>query len=422
MRSESRPAGWPDGVPLTFGDHYTLCLSDAAVDDARMHIVVGARMPGPPPTPRALRGLVADRVAHAPVLAYRLAGAGRRLRWVPDPAFEPADHVEYHRLSPGQSPHQAVVAAMRDRPLSRGRPLWSLLVLHGYTSDEHLLCYRAHHAFQDGLGVLSAVRALTGDESLPHPVPDSGSPVRVPGATRRALGDLARLMPGPPRWYTSGDPGTLLPRLHVGSLAITPFREIARESGAGLAQIALAVVAGALGEWTAVTAPERAPRRGMTVPMPVSLRGRRGNTGLGNQVGLMPVVLPCAEPSPRDRLRRVVEQTSLDRVLLCRRGSREIYRAPPGLVRPILRCVLPFANARSATRLDVSVLRWKGEFPGGRDRFSVPPLAPGSAGMIMIMSGDTDVSVSAVFEPGVRHTDRLLPLLRQALGELHAAV
>ncbi|MGP4099702.1 wax ester/triacylglycerol synthase domain-containing protein [Nonomuraea sp. KM90] len=151
-------------IPLTFGDHYVIRLGAGAVHDSRMHYGIAVRRPGPPPDPAQLCADVAEKVrVRAPALAYRLAGRGRRARWEPDPAFDPAHHVEFHRLPPGIGVHQAVMDALRVRPLTPNRPLWSLMVLDG--DDEgagHVLCYRAHHVFQDGMGIAGAARVLLG--------------------------------------------------------------------------------------------------------------------------------------------------------------------------------------------------------------------------------------------------------------------
>ncbi|MEU7895581.1 wax ester/triacylglycerol synthase domain-containing protein [Nonomuraea sp. NPDC049152] len=412
-------------MPLTFGDHYQLCLGAGMADDSRLHVGGGARMAGPPPAPEELHELIAVKVTRAPVLTYRLTGAGRRARWAPDPAFDPVHHVEYHRVPRGLSPHQAAVEAMASRPLSRERPLWSLMVLHGYADDEHLLCYRAHHAFQDGVAGLSAIRALTGDETLPPPAPDPGAASGLPkgAAARGLLADLVQLTGTPPRWHVSCATSTPGRRLHVVDLDIAPFHDIARDTGASIAQIGIALVAGALRAWSPRAWPpsHRRPRK-MVVALPVSLRGRRHHSALGNHVAFLPVALPCAEPSPVGRLRRVVEQTTVDRIIRLRRAAREMYRIPAGPARTVLQLALPFFLRGPGRRLDVSVVRRTQEFPSGRDMFTLPPLAPGSAGMIAILHGDSAVSFSGVFDTSVSHSERLVALLRQALAELEADV
>ncbi|MFC4116945.1 wax ester/triacylglycerol synthase domain-containing protein [Nonomuraea zeae] len=429
-------------VPLTFGDHYVLRLTAGVADDFRMHFGLGLRMPGSPPPAADLRELVAKKVAaQASALAYRLVGAGRRARWEPDPGFDPAYHVEYHRVPRGSDVHQAAEAAIRVRALSRERPLWSLMVLHGYADDEHMLCYRAHHAFQDGMGAINAVRALLGDQTLPSPEAgvahlgsgEAGS-ARPGAGMRQALADLLRLAGPPPRWFTPGAPGSAgapARQLHVAALDIASFHDIARATGTSIAQIGVTLVAGALRSWRPAAGPRgsqvgmakaaRGGGRDMTVALPVSLTGAGRHAGLGNHTGLIPVTLPCGEPDAFARLQRVAAQTTLRRLGEARRRAKALYRVPAGLAVPLLRLLSPLATVGECRQLNVSAVRMTRADPGMSEIFAIPPLAPGVAGMIVILHADDAVSFSGVFDARVSRPEELMGLLRPALRELHAA-
>ncbi|MFI7703193.1 wax ester/triacylglycerol synthase domain-containing protein [Nonomuraea sp. NPDC049480] len=404
-------------VPLTFGDHYVSRLSAGVADDSHMHLGVAVRLPGSPPVPDDLHRLIAETVrTRAPALAYRLTGQGRRARWEPDPAFDPAYHIEYHRLPRGEDVHQAVMEAMRIRPLSRERPLWSLMLLHGHADEAHILCYRAHHVFQDGMGAVGALRALLGAETLPVPSAGIGS-VAPSGGARRALADLRRLAGAPPRWFATCASGTSDRRLHVVSLDSASFRDISRVTGASVAQIGITLVAGALRSWN----PRPWARRGdFVIALPVGLRGHRQHAGLGNHTGLLPVALPCGEPSAMIRLRRILDQTTIRRIGLARQAAREMYGVSPALAVPALRFLSPLFRKGSARGFNVTTVPWPMTASSATEVFAIPPLAPGVAGMIAFVPAGPTVSFSGVFDARVSRSEQLLDLLRQELTELHA--
>ncbi|MGR6921016.1 wax ester/triacylglycerol synthase domain-containing protein [[Actinomadura] parvosata] len=392
-------------------------------------------MPGAPPPPETLCGLVADRARQAaPTLRYRLTGTGRRARWSLDPSFDPARHIEYHRLEPGSSVHQVAADLVTARPLPRDRPLWTLMVLHGHAPDEHVLLYRVHHAFQDALGLLSTAWALLGGQAPPPP-----APVRAPGcarvpaprlersatsAIREALPGLRRLVTAaPPPWHPAQVPGDGGPRLFVVPLDARVLRDVAGRTGTTVAQVSLALVAGALRAWRAeLETPAAEGGTDLTVGLPVGLLGRRDHPAVGNHVGLLPVTLPCSEPSPRERLRRVAAQMTLPKIARQRRTARGLYALPTALTRPVLRAVLPMALRGPADRLDVGAIHATRVFPGARAVFLCPPLAPRAAAMLTVLHDRDTASVSGIFDTHVARPEQVLDAVRQALGELHADV
>ncbi|AQZ64523.1 unnamed protein product [[Actinomadura] parvosata subsp. kistnae] len=404
-------------------------------------------MPGAPPPPETLCGLVADRVRQAaPTLRHRLTGAGRRARWSPDPSFDPARHIEYHRLDPGGSVHQIAADLVTARPLPRDRPLWTLMVLHGHAPDEHVLLYRVHHAFQDALGLLSTARALFGGQAPPRPAPGRAPGCAcVPGSTsaagclgvaaprselsatsaiREALPGLRRLVTAaPPPWHPGQAPGGGGPRLFVVPLDARVLRDVAGRTGTTVAQVSLALVAGALRAWRPeLGSPATGGGPDLTVSLPVSLLGRRDHPAIGNHVGLLPVTLPCSEPSPRERLRRVAAQMTPSKIAQQRRTARGLYALPAALTRPMLRAVLPMALRGPADRLDVGAIHATRVFPGARAVFVCPPLAPRAAAMLTVLHDRDTASVSGIFDTHVARPEQVLHLVRQALDELHADV
>ncbi|MET7331610.1 wax ester/triacylglycerol synthase domain-containing protein [Nonomuraea sp. NPDC005650] len=386
-------------------------------------MALGAHLPGPPPAPEDLHRLIADKVRQAPVLRYRLTGSGRRACWAPDPRFDPARHVEHHRLRSGQDLHQAVADVLGGRPLSRERPLWRLAVLHGHAAGEHVLLYYVHHAFQDALGLLSVVRALSGDETLPLPAPAPRAEISMASTIRRALPDLLRMAGAPPRWHPTRTASGTNRRLLVVPLDMQALHDIARRTDATITQIGLALVAGALRAWRPELRRSSVRRRGaIAINLAVSLRGRRDHAALGNRVCFLPITLPCAEPSPRERLRLIAEQSTLAKIVHQRRTAHGLYEIPAAVARPMFRIVLPLATRGQPNRLDVGVIQASRVFPGALGLFVCPPLAPGVAGMLTVLhSGDT-ASISGVFDTHVARPEQLLDLVRAAVEELRADV
>ncbi|MBB5780538.1 wax ester/triacylglycerol synthase domain-containing protein [Nonomuraea jabiensis] len=376
--------------------------------DHRLHIAFAARMPGPAPDSGELRRLVAESAARAPVLTYRPARGG----WEPDPAFDPACHVVEYQVAPGRDVGAAVVDAVRDNRLLPEHPLWSLMVVHGYAADEHVLCYRAHHAFQDGVGVARiATRAVLLGRTVPAPDPDVAG--RAPAmAWMRLLATAARLA-APSARLRPPPGGTGRARTFFLRLDRAAFREIAAATGASVPQVGLAVLAGALRAWNPAHW-RKAGRRGTTVCFPLNLNGRLRDGGLGNGATIMPVVLPCAEPVARERLRAVMEQTSFERMAVYRRDRYPVNA--PAVVFRLLRWLAPKAFPG---RMTVSAIGMSLPLDGC---FAVPPAYDTGGAAVSMLYSDTAVVVSCVLSAALAHGDRLPGLVEEALEELRREV
>ncbi|MEV4222195.1 wax ester/triacylglycerol synthase domain-containing protein [Nonomuraea sp. NPDC049725] len=420
-------------VPLTVNDRFLLRLAHEAdpARDADLHLGVAVRLPGPPPSGHRLHRLIGDAAVRARALTYRLTGTGRRVRWEPDPAFDPAHHVRHHHAAPGQDPCQAVGQALREHPLPRSRPLWSLVVVEGHAADEHLLCYRAHHVFQDGLSVARTISALALGRTLPPPAAAPGGGRGRPGgaAIRQAIGDIARFASATEPWHP---PATDAPATrHLGSVSLDAgaFRDIARSTGTSFAQIAAALLAGVVKEWTeAGPAPAGPlppePRRPLGQPVlsfPIGRRDRRHDDGLGNHAVLMPIRLPSAEPTPRTRLRAVAEQTGLAELARHRRGPHASAMSAT-FSHVLARLAASAARRPLRDSLGLTLLHGATALPPAHEIFAVPSLLPGAGGQVAVLPGRRTVSFSYAFDarlPGLGH---LPALVRQALADLHADV
>ncbi|WP_051764993.1 wax ester/triacylglycerol synthase domain-containing protein [Saccharothrix syringae] len=387
----------PARVPLGVLDRVLLREAARAPHESYLHIGGAVVLTGTPPTAAELGGLVTAAVRRVPVLTYRLGGRWPRAWWEPDPGFDPAEHVEVVDAEPGEDAHRAVTRAVATRPLRRDRPLWGLLLVRG-CADGYALCYRAHHAFQDGVAAGRTAAALLGASRLPAPRPvEPGPPV---AAVTKGVPDLLRLarragrLPEQP----TGPRDPHLVRLDA---------DLFGGAGATVFQVVLAALATALHDWGPGPGPGPVPRRGLGAVVPVSVHP--AGSCLGNRVVLIPVDLPAAEPAAC--LARVVAQTRLPRLARCRAARGLVDRMPLWTAR-LVAAVLRWAWRG---RIAVTAVRAGAALPG--EVFPVPPMVPPLGGLVAVVHGGSGVVVSLEF-PGRRDVDELGRLLHRAVVDL----
>ncbi|MFC4913816.1 wax ester/triacylglycerol synthase domain-containing protein [Actinomadura gamaensis] len=408
--------------PLGFFDRFFLEAADPAEHHPELHIGGLLILGGPPPETALLQRYLADQIKQIPALGYRLAA--RADRWEPDPAFDPLAHLTERRLAPGDD----VIDAGRQevtRPFDRERPLWGITCLHGYATDEYALCYRAHHAFQDGMAILSVAQSLfrPGSPQRSHETAGTGTatPRRWP-----ALTDLGVPLTPTSEWTPNRAPLTGDRALHIARLDRVPLQEIAEATGTTVNQVALAVLSGAFRAWSPqdwkAAGGGRAPGRGLHVAVPVDLRPRAGGLEPGNLLGVIRVALPCHQPSPIERLRQVQRQTGAERIARHRAMDRVLLRRLPYR---LARAAMLRITAPRFTALAVSTLRATAELDldgaSARAVYAFPPLLPGHHGMVIIMEGSTEVVFSLLFDTAAPRAELLPGLLENAAAELHAA-
>ncbi|WP_171165484.1 wax ester/triacylglycerol synthase domain-containing protein [Streptomyces sp. I05A-00742] len=413
-----------DHGPVSFGpsDRYQYLRARSVPDPARTHVCIAARMTGPPPTRDELELLVADMVARVPALGYRVAGRGRRARFEPAGRLDVSRHVEEIEVPAGRSADRCALDAL-ESPLAPGRPLWGVRLIRGYSEDEFLLTYRAAHLFQDGLAVARAMGAALSGARLPPPAPRPATAPSSPVGLRSCVRFLPHLFGRTARWLPPGTTMTGKRTLHTVTLDRAAFDDITRRTGATAAQIGLAALAGALRAWT----PEhwsgtggRRQRRGLRAYLPISLRHPGDRAALGSSVGIMPLTLPCAEPSPVRRLEDVVRDTGPMTLYRFRELFGRLLRAPGPVAWLVHRVVHHWAPARPGVTVIPADLH--DSAPGVAGLIPVsPPVGPSPGGCVFVLER-TRVSASFLFDSGVPGTDRLPGLLDAALAELRAAV
>lgn len=132
-----------------------------------------------------VRELVGDRVGAVPRLRQRLVrtpfGCGGPV-WVDDAGFDLRWHVrELMCRSPGGE-RELMDTALTTvlSPLSRERPMWSVVLLTGLQDDRSALVVVLHHALADGIGGLNVLAKLVDPGS---DVGDAAFPQRPPAVT-----------------------------------------------------------------------------------------------------------------------------------------------------------------------------------------------------------------------------------------------
>ncbi len=326
---ERRFAGMHVGAVVVLGPS-DLVASDGALDLARIGALVGAGLAAAP--------RFRQRVVEVPGL-----GAA----WVDDPRFRLEAHL--HRaalLRPGRDAELFELAgAIYSRPLPPGGPLWELWLVEGLAGGRLALVIKAHHALVDGvggLGVLTAIVRFAAEDARPKEAPWLAEPHGLPRVVQtlaqarvRQLGELS----GELRATLRGRAGlsrardvalgvartlrtgltpatrTALNPARIGAQRVFSgarfdlgrVRAIRAVLGGTVNDVALAVVAGGLRRTLARMGDDVDHIRSFRALVPVDLRPRTGEAGLGNHIALLLAELPVSEPDARARLSRVRE-------------------------------------------------------------------------------------------------------------------
>ncbi len=140
-------------------------------NDVNLMMIVGVWLLTPAITLDALRERVADKL-----LKYDRFRQTARLdmmgaMWVPDAAFDIAQHVVAATLAPqaGQGERaalQALCGELATTALDPDRPLWQFHLIDGYEGGSALIA-RVHHCIGDGIALISVMMSITDGGSDP---------------------------------------------------------------------------------------------------------------------------------------------------------------------------------------------------------------------------------------------------------------
>jgi diacylglycerol O-acyltransferase / wax synthase len=301
--------------------------------------------------------LLAERIGAIPrfrqQLVRRQHGHGR-LYWADTPGFDALAHIsEVPCPPPGDDRALLDLAAARLAvPLPTGRPLWSATFVTGLTRGRTGLVIVVDHVITDGIAALTVLNRLADPPAADTPATGAPAP-GSPAAAGRANGDgtasarsprirdgLAELgglrRPHPARTSLNRPTGPRR-RLDVVATDLAAVREFAHEHGGTVNDVVLAAVAGALRDMLAARG-EQLPE--VTISVPVSARPVAPASELGNQVGMMPVVVPTGG-AVGDRVTRIAAITR-DRKSGVRGSSAALFvpafllLARAGLLRPFV--------------------------------------------------------------------------------------
>ena len=327
---------------------------------------------------RALR----ERACAVPRLRQRLyqapPGCGRPY-WADDPEFDVRAHVRRVCCPPPGDERTLldVAAAELVRPLPRSRPLWSAAFVSGLADGGTGLVIVVNHVLADGIAGLAVLAALLDPGSVAATTPaitaaatrtitaaatptitaaatptiaatdnskmrafPAGAPsVRTlaadawarrarrlappPGGLRRLRQGIAEL--GGARLHRLPSSSLNRPtgarrQLHVVTADLAAVRRLAHAHGGTVNDVALAVVASGLADLLATRGEQL---HEVAVSVPVSARPETGTVELGNQIGVMPVIVP-ADGDIGGRVRRIAAITR-ERKSLVRGASAALF-------------------------------------------------------------------------------------------------
>ena len=304
--------------------------------------------------------VLASRLPRVRRLRQRLirtpTGCGRPV-WVDDPGFDLGRHLSQTVLplasAPDVDPDRAsdeqvleIAATMVCTPLDRQQPLWAARWVTGLAREHAALILVMHHALTDGVGGLAVLAALGDDgpdiaaDSFPLPPPRTRSLFaaawrdravalsQVPGRLRSGRDGLRELglrtrRPTLVARTSLNRPTGPRRRLTTVQVPLVPLLDDAHRRGCRLNDLVLTAVAGAMAEVLR--------RRGerpaeLVVSVPISARRTATADHLGNQTGVVPLVIPTLS-DPDARLERISAESN------ARRGaSRGNSAGPLGLV------------------------------------------------------------------------------------------
>lgn len=398
-----------------------------------------------------VRDLYRQRLAHLPAFRHRLVrvpGGLDRPVWVEDLSVDVADHIHERRLSSPGTDQQLgeLVGRLCEPLLDLTRPLWEVWVIEGLENDRVAILARVHHGAVDGLRGME-IQAATFDLDASAPIARAGG---APGAgedipgTMRLLGGAAIHLAGSAvhtartaahvvgatgrladvvRRGGAADfalpfsaPRTLLNEavstrrgLAFGSLPLAPVKAAARQEGATVNDVVLAITGGALRRY--LDSRGELPDRPLVVAVPVGLasEGTPRSVG-GNRWAIMLASLATDVADPVERLHKVAASARAGKAVQQAIGTAlwsDIVDFPPGVVGVVARgyAGLGLVNVHPPfVNLVVSSLRgapFPLYFAGARllADYPVGPLADGLGLNVTVISYLDSLDVGLTFCP-----------------------
>jgi diacylglycerol O-acyltransferase / wax synthase len=452
---------------------------------AHMHIgavlIFEPRAGGPPSLGR-LQSHLGRRLETMPRYRQRLSepttGGLSWPDWEPATDFEIAGHVRRAR-PPGRGTDADLLewaGEFFSERLDRTRPLWEVVLVTGLEGGRWALASKTHHCMVDGVGSVDAGLAVLDAEREPEARPEpewpgdaepasDGSrgglgfpgaslvaiPLRAARAGLRMLRGTAATAAHPERAREGAremlkrsramaevlvrDELIAAPRsslntrigakrrLAVASVPLDELKAIKRELGGTVNDVVLAVAAGGLRDLLLARG-EELPTDGLRAMVPVNLRTAGERLALGNRLTSLFVRLPVAEPDPRQRYARQMDEAETLKSGTQAAGTTgiiDLTSAAP----PVIHAVL--ARSLYATRLfNLTITNVPGPqrplYAFGSKMLAVWPLVPLAADhavglAIFSYDGQVFFCVNADYD-AARDLDLLIDGIRDSVAEL----
>jgi diacylglycerol O-acyltransferase / wax synthase len=322
--------GFESPLPaLSVQDRLVLKLARRSTDCA-MHLGLVMLLAGRAPNLDQLTAHLHSRLGTTPELTCRVSGPPRHPRWEPDPSFDIRHHVHKHVLSQGEANNaDHVLNAMLDQPLAADQPRWGVWLIHG--TNGYALCYKAHHAFQDGTATSMTIDQLFGPPTSPvadHHHVRQAHELRPVAWNAAVLKDLLPPLRRTARWSALDTPLTGQRTAGTASIELSRLHTIGRASGASVNQVCLAAVTATVRAWH----PQDwiSPGRELRATLATNVRApHEPHRLLGNKVGIASVPLPCGEHSPLRHIDVMKEKASFARLADLSRRQRVLFQKLP---------------------------------------------------------------------------------------------
>lgn len=303
-----------------------------------------------------------ERLTRYPRFVQRVVEDATGATWVPDPAFDMANHLVLETLPKTRKADQQ--QALQDRlatlcmvPLDRAHPLWQFHLVENYQGGSALML-RIHHCIADGIALIAVTQslmdggappppgrgtlarpdgaqdwlvqaliqpltqlavkalALAGDGAVtslgllsePHKGVEKGvgSSVDAAKMAYQVLGDLASLalMPDDSPTSLKGRPGFTKRVAWCAPLPLAEVKAVGRALNCSVNDVLLSCVAGAIGAYLRAQG-QSVQGKDIRAMVPVNLRPLEQAHRLGNHFGLAPLVLPIGLDNPAQRIYEV---------------------------------------------------------------------------------------------------------------------
>ncbi|HST67233.1 MAG TPA: phosphatase PAP2 family protein [Mycobacteriales bacterium] len=400
----------PGSVPVPAADAFFLHVE---TPDAPQ-VVGGVVLLAAPPSRAALEDVLREALPGLPRFDQRLTRRSplSAWRWVPAGELDWSWHVvEAERLGLAGLDLDALCSRLAAMAMPRDRPMWRM-VSAALPDGRGAAILLAHHACADGVGLVGGALAIF----RPRPETRSllGPVAPAPGAARTAAG-VAGLAADTLR-------GHGLLRLPVGgghdvatvALPLATVRAAARRQGAGVPDLLLSLLAGALGTLV--------PRPGvLRISMPLTTR-QAGAPAEGNRTGTILLDVPVA-PGTRPAAAGLGAQVQALTASGRPAAARAVQRLFGLLPAPLHRLVAKAVYGRGTFGAILSSM------PGPRARltlggpaveavFPLVPLAPGTAVAVGTLTWNGRLCVGIEVDPALAPAATLAAAVAAELASL----